>query len=210
MTIEVIGVGLGRTGTASLKLAIEQLGFGPCHHMLEVLQTEGAAARWSARARGEPIAWEDLLGGFRATLDWPSVYFWRELVEHYPNARVILTERDEESWFASISSTIFRALAAPLPREPGPVRDQRAMALDIIVERHFDNRAQDRAHVLDVYRRHNAAVRAQVSPDRLLVHDVSAGWAPLCRFLGVPVPAAPFPHANRGEEFRQGVGRDVT
>lgn len=210
MTVEVIGVGLGRTGTASLKQALELLGHGPCHHMLEVLQTQGAAVQWSARARGEPIPWSQLLGGYRAALDWPSVYFWRDLVRDFPAARIILTVRDPESWYASISGTIFRALAAPLPAEPGPVRDQRAMALDIIVQRHFDNRAHDRAHAIATYLQHNADVQSLVPRDRLLVYDVADGWAPLCAFLGVDVPETPFPHANRGDEFRQGVGRDVT
>lgn len=210
MTLEVIGVGLGRTGTASLKQAIEQLGLGPCHHMLEVLQTEGSAAQWSARARGEPVPWSRLLGGYRATLDWPSVYFWRDLVREFPTARVILTVRDPDRWYASIAGTIFRALSAPLPADPGPVRDQRAMALDVIVQRHFENRAHDRAHAIATYLRHNADVQAEVPRDRLLVYDVADGWAPLCAFLGVDVPETPFPHANRGEEFRQGVGRDVS
>lgn len=206
MSIEVIGVGLGRTGTASLKLAIEQLGFGPCHHMLEVLQNEGMGPLWSARARGEPVPWSRLLGGYRATLDWPSVYFWRDLVREYPGAKVILTLRDPQAWYASISATIFRALAAPLPSEPGPVREQRAMALDIIVERHFEGRAHDIEHALSVYARHNAQVQAEVPSGRLLVYDVARGWEPLCAFLGMPVPDAPFPHTNRRDEFPRGGG----
>lgn len=207
MSLEVIGVGLGRTGTASLKIALEQLGFGPCHHMLEVFPREGAAERWSARARGEDLPWAELFEGYRSAVDWPSVYFWRELVRDYPAARIVLTVRDAARWWDSISSTIFRALAAPLPSEPGPVRDQRAMARDIIVERHFEGRADDREHAIAIYERHNAAVQAEVPARRLLVYDVKDGWAPLCDFLDVPQPAAEFPHANRGDEFRQGVGR---
>ena len=84
----MLGIGLGRTGTASLKLALEQLGFGPCHHMLELFQRPGDAALWQARARGEAVGWDALLGGFRSTVDWPSVHFWRELVRDFPDAKV--------------------------------------------------------------------------------------------------------------------------
>jgi hypothetical protein len=205
--LDVIGVGLGRTGTASLKLALEQLGFGPCHHMLELFQRPGDAARWQARARGEAVGWDELLGGFRSTLDWPSVHFWRELVHDFPNAKIILTVRDPESWYDSISNTIFKALEQPLPQQDDAARGQRVMAKDIIVERAFDNRPLDKAHVLARYAAHNAAVQRSVPADRLLTYDVAQGWEPLCDFLGVPVPATPFPSANRRDEFHHGPGR---
>lgn len=205
--LDVIGVGLGRTGTASLKLALEQLGFGPCHHMLELFQRPGDAALWQARARGEAVGWDELLGGFRSSVDWPSVHFWRELVHDFPNAKIILTVRDPESWYDSISNTIFKALEQPLPQQDDAARGQRVMARDIIVERAFDNRPLDKAHVLARYAAHNAEVQRSVPAGRLLSYDVSRGWEPLCRFLGVPVPATPFPSANRRDEFHHGPGR---
>lgn len=205
--LDVIGVGFGRTGTASLKLALEQLGFGPCHHMLELFQRPGEAARWQARARGEAVSWDELLGGFRSAVDWPSVHFWRELVRDFPAAKIILTVRDPDAWYDSISNTIFKALEQPLPQHDDAARGQRVMAKDIIVERAFDNRLQDKAHVLARYASHNAEVQRSVPAERLLTYDVGQGWAPLCRFLGVPVPATPFPAANRRDEFHHGPGR---
>ena len=205
--LDVLGVGMGRTGTASLKLALEQLGFGPCHHMLELFQRPGDAARWQARARGESVSWDELLGGFRAAVDWPSAHFWRELVRDFPAAKVILTVREPNSWYDSISNTIFKALDQPLPQHDDAARGQRVMAKDIIVERAFGDRPLDKAHVLACYEAHNAQVQRSVPAERLLTYDVSQGWEPLCHFLGVPVPATPFPAANRRDEFHHGPGR---
>ncbi len=207
LRLDVIGAGLGRTGTASLKLALEQLGFGPCHHMLELFQRPGDAALWRARARGEPISWDRLLGGFHSAVDWPSAHFWRELVRDFPLAKVILTVREPDAWYDSIVNTIFKALDQPLPQHDDAARDQRVMARDIIVERTFDDRPLDKAHVLTRYAQHNAEVQRSVPAGRLLTYDVSKGWEPLCRFLGVPVPATPFPTANRRDEFHHGPGR---
>ncbi|WP_448506340.1 sulfotransferase family protein [Immundisolibacter sp.] len=205
--LDVLGIGMGRTGTASLKLALEQLGFGPCHHMLELFQRPGDAALWQARARGEAVSWDALLGGFHSTVDWPSAHFWRELVRDFPDAKVILTVREPEAWYDSISNTIFKALEQPLPQHDDAARGQRMMAKDIIVERAFDDRPLDKAHVLARYAAHNAEVQRTVPAARLLTYNVGQGWEPLCRFLRVPVPDAPFPAVNRRDEFHHGPGR---
>ncbi len=205
--LTVLGIGLGRTGTASLKLALEQLGHGPCHHMLELFSRPGDAQRWQARARGEAVSWDELLGGFHSTVDWPSVHFWRELVRDFPAAKVILTVREPDAWYDSISNTIFKALEQPLPQQDDAARGQRVMAKDIIVERAFDDRPLDKAHVLARYAAHNAEVQRTVPAARLLVYRVDDGWAPLCEFLGLPLPRTPFPQANRRDEFHQGPGR---
>ena len=205
--LAVLGLGMGRTGTASLKLALEQLGFGPCHHMLELFSRAGDAARWQARARGEPVGWDELLGGFRSTVDWPSVWFWRDLVRDFPDAKVILTVRDPNLWYDSIANTIFGALEQALPEHDLAARGQRIMAKDIIVERHFDNRPHDRDHVLARYAEHNAEVQRTVPAARLLTYDVAQGWDPLCAFLGVAVPDTPFPTVNRRGDFHHGPGR---
>ncbi len=205
--LEVLGIGMGRTGTASLKVALEQLGYGPCHHMLELFSRPGDAVRWQARARGEAVSWDELLGGFRSTVDWPSAYFWRDLVRDFPAAKVILTVREPEAWYDSISNTIFKALDQPLPQQDDAARGQRVMAKDIIVERDFSDRPHDKAHVLARYAAHNAEVQRTVPAERLLTYDVGEGWGPLCRFLGQAVPDAPFPTANRRDDFHHGPGR---
>jgi len=200
MALKVIGAGLGRTGTMSLKFALQQIGFDPCYHMMDVFQRQGDSEKWDAIARGGAPDWDDLFDGFQATVDWPSCHYWREIAKAYPDAKILLTERDPELWFKSISSTIFPQLdAAP---NADPRREaQRRMAHLIVIEQTFGGRL-DHDHVIDVYLRHNEAVKREVPPERLLIYDTPQGWEPLCEFLGVPVPDAPFPKTNTTEEFR--------
>lgn len=199
MSIEVIGAGFGRTGTLSLKTALERLGFGPCHHMLEVVARPQQSPRWAAAASGD-VDWDGLLEGYRAIVDWPGCAFWRELSAHYPEARVVLTTRDPQAWYRSIRNTIYEALTRA---DVEPLPDlQRSMAQHLILDRTFGGRLDDAAHAIAVFERHNRAVREQLPAGRLLEFDVSEGWAPLCAFLGRAVPEDPFPASNTTAEFR--------
>lgn len=200
MTLSIIGAGFGRTGTLSLKLALEQLGFGPCYHMNDVFTQAGHAQQWRDAFRSGDADWETLLQGYRATVDWPSAHFWRQLAGHYPAAKVILTVRDRDAWYESISTTIFPAQRRPLPPQDDPHYAQLVMPRELILHGTF-GQVEDKAHVLSIYDAHNAAVQAQITPPRLLVYDVKDGWAPLCAFLGVPVPGAPFPRSNTQQDF---------
>jgi hypothetical protein len=200
MTLKIIGAGFGRTGTLSLKFALEQLGFAPCYHMMEVWRGSGDSDKWEAIANGATPDWNDVFAGYPATVDWPSCHYWRDLAKAYPDAKILLTERDPEAWYKSIASTIF----PQLDTEPyaDPRREaQRRMAHLIVIEQTFGGRL-DRDHVIDVYLRHNEAVKREVPAGRLLVYDTPQGWGPLCAFLGVPMPDAPFPRTNSTEEFR--------
>jgi hypothetical protein len=197
MPLSVIGAGFGRTGTMSLKLALDRLGFGPCYHMVEVFKNPKAPGYWEAAADGETVAWEEVFAGYSSTVDWPSATFYRQLADAYPNAKVILTERDPESWFTSTQATIFSR----------PIRDDtqdgwQRMVLKVISDL-FDRRMNDKAKLIEVYRRHNEEVRRTIAPERLMVYDVAAGWGPLCRFLDVEVPHEPMPKVNSTDEFRQ-------
>ena len=146
---------------------------------------------------GEAIDWRPLLSQYRAIVDWPGAYFWRELASAHPDAKVILTVRDPERWCDSIQATIF-----PLLRQLEETGGE-SLPGDIVVERTFARKTTDRAHVTSVFAAHNEAVRESIDPDRLLVFDVKEGWGPLCAFLGVPVPERePFPHANATDEFK--------
>lgn len=198
MALDVIGAGLGRTGTTSLKLALERLGFMRCHHMTEAFAHPETAALWEAAAEGKPVDWEALLAGYRATADWPACHFYRDLARVYPKAKVILTVRDPESWFRSTQATIFKA------EHIGKV-EKRPMAgfMKKAILPTFDGRVNDREHAISVYERHIADVRRTIEPERLLVYDVADGWEPLCGFLSVPIPSEPFPHANTTDDFRQ-------
>lgn len=199
MPLDVIGAGFGRTGTKSLKFALEQLGFGPCHHMTEVLKTPGAAEPWAAAAEGKPVDWDGVFDGYRSAVDWPAADYWSELAEHFPQAKIILTVRDPESWFRSTQDTIFGPIYALMSGDPSAI----GVTMRAIAARHFGGRPNDRAACLAGYEAHTAAVRRDVPADRLLVLDVAEGWDPLCRFLGVNVPDTPFPRANSTDEFRQ-------
>lgn len=196
MTLAVIGAGLGRTATFSLKFALEHLGFGPCYHMSEVF----AGARrnvplWLDVVAGRPD-WDTIFDGFHSTTDYPACTYWRELAEHYPRAKVILTVRDADSWFESVSETIFSdAMQGNLKGTPIG-----AMMQGVIFDA-FGDKIGDRAFMTDWFVRRNAEVMEALSPERLLVFSPKEGWEPLCAFLGVPVPAEPFPRVNSRDEL---------
>ena len=197
MPLSVIGAGFGRTGTMSLKLALDQLGFGPCYHMVEVFKNPKASGYWEAAAEGKPTDWEEVFAGYRSTVDWPSATFYKELADFYPDAKVILTDRDPEAWFVSTQATIFS-----LNIRDDTDDDWQRMVLKVISDL-FDRRMNDKNKLIEVYNRHNAEVRRAIAPERLLVYNVCEGWGPLCAFLGVDVPEAPMPKANSTEDFRQ-------
>lgn len=219
--MDVIGVGFGRTGTASLKLALEQLGFGPCYHMREVMDRPDRARQWRRVGEGVPADWDELFGGFRATVDWPGAAYWRELVDAYPDAKVVLTVRDVDKWFDSAASTIFRF---PMRRHnaverllyrflclTNPASAEVPLMLDkVLWQREFGDRplghdAGSKAYAVDAYRRHVAEVIDYVPADRLLVYEVKQGWQPLCEFLERPVPDGSFPRVNETEEFNRDI-----
>jgi hypothetical protein len=197
MALKVVGAGFGRTGTLSLKSALEMLGFGPCYHMVEVFSRPEHVAMWHRLAFGGPIDWDLMFRDFGATVDWPSARWWREIAAHFPKAKVLLSLRDPEAWYKSMSETIYQPMKSPASdRAPELVRKQNEMVRKAIVADTFDDRFEDKAHALEVFNRHNQEVRDTIDPARLLVFDVREGWEPLCRFLEVPVPSEPFPRLN--------------
>jgi hypothetical protein len=199
----------------SLKVALEELGYAPCYHMVEVFARPEHAPLWQAAWRGEPVDWEGFLGGYEAAVDWPACSFYGELMERYPDAKVILTVRDPERWYESTRSTIYE-LSVVATRSPlfrlvfGAMRLLRFgrvgggnMADEVIWDGTFDGRFEDRRYAIEVFERHNAEVRRRVPRDRLLVYEVKEGWSPLCEFLGVEEPDVPFPHVNDTAEMRR-------
>jgi Sulfotransferase domain len=201
MALMVIGPAFGRTGTASLKLALEHLGFGPCHHMEEVFGHPEQVPFWQDAAAGRPADWETVFAGYRSQVDWPGAHWWRDLAAAFPAARVVLSVRPEEAWYASFSATIGVVMRdhETLPMPP-PVAAMVSAMVTVMTET-FGGLAPDKATALASYRRRIADVRAGIAPERLLVFDVAEGWAPLCGFLGVPVPDRPFPRVNTTAEF---------
>ncbi len=152
--------------------------------------------------------WDEMFASYQSACDWPSCSFYRELMAHYPDAKVILTLRDPKSWYKSVSSTLMPAMkkrqlgadgkpvGLGLPGIFGPL---------LIGEKTFGNDFSE-AHMIDVYERHNEEVKRTVPKDRLLVFEAKDGWEPLCEFLGVKVPSAPYPNMNTTEEFQARAG----
>ena len=196
MTMRVIGAGLGRTGTLSLKLALEHLGFGPCYHMLELMgKARERLPQWIQVVRGNPD-WEAIFEGFQSSVDYPTCYFWREQADHWPDAKVVLSTRDAEGWFESVNKTIM---------SPGSVESMRAGPfaefMNGTVLKDFGDRTNDREFMVDYFRKWEASVIAECPPERLLVHRPGDGWEPLCEFLGAPIPAEPYPRVNSSEDM---------
>jgi hypothetical protein len=202
VALEIIGTGFGRTGTLSLKGALEQLGFGRCYHMIEVAQNPGHSARWSAAQDGAHTDWVALFADYRATVDWPSTAFWRQIVDAHPHARVIHSERASDAWYKSVSRTIYPVMKNPAPPSAPPaMREQLEMVRKVILRGVFDDRFEDQAHAIAVYEAHNARVKREIPRDRLLVYEPGQGWEPICKFLDVATPATPYPKVNTTEEF---------
>ena len=205
MGLQIIGSGFGRTGTMSTKIALEQLGFGPCHHMTEVMANPDQPPHWDALAEGREVDWADVFAGYSSQVDFPGAAVWHQLSIAFPDAKVIHTERPEEEWWASYSKTIgkFFALRETMPLPP-PIAAIFETMDKLLIKDVFGG--LDRESSIKAYRRNNAKVREVIPADRLLVFTPADGWEPLCRFLGVATPAGDFPRSNTRDEFWQHFG----
>lgn len=200
MSLSVISAGFGRTGTMSLKLALEQIGFGPCHHMIEVIENgEAQVPLWNDAIAGQPD-YPTIFDGYHSAVDWPAAAFWKELADVYPDAKIVLSSRTAESWYNSISETILATVWAPDKWPPQAVEWFKMVTK--VLDRSLGD-AREKDELIAVFNAHEAAVKAAIPADRLLVHQAKDGWEPLCHFLGVPVPNGPYPRTNSKEEFFQ-------
>jgi len=206
--LQVIGVGMHRTVSKSVKVALERLGFVPCYHGMEALRRCRDGAHRLAAYEGAEVDWSVIFEGYRATLDWPTLHFWEQLATAYPDAKILLTDRDPERWWDSHVEMFQRGAEfgreltdeqRQWAEESGFARMQTALAT--IVPATFDGRVFDKAHCLRVFEQHYGRVRRTVPAERLLVYRVQEGWEPLCRFLGVDVPDEPFPRVNVGDNL---------
>jgi hypothetical protein len=204
MTMRVVGAGLGRTGTNSLKLALEQLLGGRCYHMLEVFGRPDDVGVWHAAVKGEPVDWDALFTDFSATVDWPSSAFWKPISQAFPDAVILLSSRDSEGWWNSADRTIFEGFRPEKAFEPSPWSE---MMLDLMAAT-FTKDLLDKDRAIAAYEAHNADVRATAPKERLVEWHPGDGWEPLCTALGVPIPDEPYPHTNSTEEFRARAGWD--
>ncbi|MEM7259584.1 MAG: sulfotransferase family protein [Pseudomonadota bacterium] len=193
MTLQVIGTGFGRTGTDSMRKALNRLGAGPTHHMLELHHDNPVRSLWLDLINGGNPEWEDLFNGYHACVDWPSAFYWPILINRYPDAKVLLTLRSADSWWTSFRATILRYILSNA--------DPQGFAQLLIADQVFSGRPDDRAHAIAVYKRNVDNVVATVPSDRLLIHRLGDGWAPLCQWLERPMPDGPYPSGNTTKEF---------
>ncbi len=205
MGLKIIGAGLGRTGTNSLKLALEELLGGPCYHVWEVRKRPADPDIWGDAYEGSKPDWEAFFDGYQAAVDWPCAPFWRELSEVFPDAPILLSVRDPDEWWTSASNTIFIAAAtyfAPDAPDDGWTRMGRGMCTS------FSPAWQDEWAAKAAYQAYNDNVRTTAPRDRLVEWNPSDGWDPICSALGLSVPDHPFPHVNSTAETRVELGLD--
>lgn len=200
MALDVIGAGFGRTGTLSMKNALEKLGFDPCYHMMEVFNNPGFDEHWKNAAYGEEMDWDEVFKGYKATVDWPGCSYWKELSDFYPEAKVVLSLRDPIRWHESTQNTIFSEKMMKR-RAEGPPNENRIGMMKKILGDTFDGRVADRDHAVAVFNAHTEEVKRTIAPERLLIFEVGEGWDRLCAFLGVDVPDEPYPRTNSRDEF---------
>ena len=201
MALKVVGAGVGRTGTHSLKVALERLLGAPCHHMVEVLGHPEQMPVLVDAIDGKPVDWDAFLAGYAAAVDWPLAGLWPEVLGANPDALVLLSVRDPEAWYESASNTIFVGMDRP-PEELGPWFS----AVRRLLSARFCNDFGDKAAMIAAFERHNASVREQVPADQLLEWAPGDGWQPICERLGLPVPDEPFPVTNTTDDFRAMMG----
>ena len=212
MSLKVIGTGLGRTGTYSLKLAIEQLGVGKCYHMVELFQQPERLKYFKKAEKGEKVNWNELFDGYKAAVDYPVARYYKKITEFYPEAKVIHTLRDPEEWYESASATIFWAsnpyslrilkMAVHLPFSSEARRRIPVLMYNRkLSELEFGKDLENKEKVIKRYNKHYEEVIKTIPDDRLLLFDPKSGWEPLCRFLKLPVPLIPYPKSNTRKEF---------
>jgi len=213
MALKIIGAGFGRTGTHSLKLALEELGFDRCYHMDNlIMETPEDVSYWMDARDGRPVNWDKLFDGFQSAVDIPTFLFYKELMQKYPEAKVILTVRNPESWYKSFNDTIIhqskpnvgRMLRTSVRLPFDKKLRQRLNLFKYVggaIKRFFPNGFQDKEAAIKFFNEWNQGVIATVPKEKLLVYEVKEGWEPLCKFMNVPIPQKPFPHSNTTQEF---------
>ena len=199
MTLKVIGAGPGRTGTMSLKHALEHLGYGPCHHMSACFGSRQQTRWFLEAAEGKAVDWNSVFNDFQAAVDWPAAAYYSELLKTFPDARVVFSYRHPEEWYRSVSETIFN-VASSIPawvRFLFPHAERLALMIEkTIWQNELGGKFQDRGHALNFFEERLKQVKAAVPQEKLLVHAAADGWEPLCAFLEVGVPNIPYPRLN--------------
>lgn len=212
--IKVIGAGFGRTGTLTLKHALERLGFGKCYHMEELLANPHHVEYWKPLFEGKEIDFDALFKGYQSTVDFPGYRMYKEIYKKYPSAKVILQVREPEKWYESALNTIYKAgpslpkkilMSFKMPFSPRLRKLVKVFMLadNYVWKRDFQGKFEDKAFAIKIFNDHIEEVKKNIPADKLLIYQVKEGWEPLCKFLNVPVPNEPFPVSNERLEFKR-------
>ncbi len=204
--LKLINAGLGRTGTTSLQVALERLGFGPGYHMFDIVSSDERLGQWERIVCDkQPADWEAIFDGYTSAVDGPCAIYYRQIMQAFPEAKIMLTVRDAEGWYRSTYDTLYQFALANRDN-PADIHSRQSrlyrFTSSMIWNGLFGGRFEDKDHAIDVFHRHNQGVVATIDPANLLVYDVRQGWDPLCAFLGVEVPAEDFPHLNDTQSMR--------
>ncbi len=214
--MKMIGVGFGRTGTMSLKAALEELGAGPCFHMIDLITGENKARdldQWVKVANDEPVDWTEVFDGWEATVDWPAATKWREIAAAFPDVPVLLNVRDFDGFYKSCANTIMAVkeaaaageLEQDASREP-PAPELWGVIDKLIWEGDFQGRFKDKEWAREMYWDRVETIKREIPADRLVYWELGDGWEPLADALGVEAPDKPFPHLHDTNEFRAEFG----
>lgn len=212
MSIKIIGAGYGRTATKSLQLALEELGYGKCYHMEELLRNPEGVKYWKNAMDKSKVDWDSLFSEYHSIVDFPGSIYYKELYEHYPEAKVILSIRDADSWYDSVYSTIFSFDPGPalklkvLFSMPFSVKARNLFKVIMLNNKSiwgklFEGKFKDKTYAIENYNAHNEEVKKSIPPDMLLIFEAKDGWEPLCNFLGKEIPSIPFPRTNKKDDF---------
>ena len=200
MSLKIIGASFGRTASLSLKKALEILGYKNCYHMSEVVTKPEHSELW-LRAWKREFIWDDIFDGYQAAVDWPVAAFWPQLMEAYPEAKIILSTREPEAWYESAKNTIFKSMDEGINSKNQEIRKRILMAKEIIVDGTFNGKLNDKKHCIKIYNENIARCKKEVDSDRLITFNPKDGWDSLCKQLACPIPNVDYPFINTTKEF---------
>jgi len=223
MSLKIIGAGFGRTGTKSLQLALETLGFDKCYHMEALFRNPEGVKQWASAYKEEPVDWDTLFQGYQSIVDFPGSIYYKELFQKYPDAKVILSIREPEGWYKSALKTIFAFDPGPaikiklllkMPFSATARNFFKVIQLNdkSIWAKFFEGKFKDKDYAINKFNSHIEEVKATIPENQLLIFEAKEGWEPLCNFLGVPIPETDYPRTNKGEDFHtwaKGIVKDV-
>jgi len=211
--MKVIGVGFGRSGTMSLKQALGELGAGPCFHMIDLIQDPSKVGPWHAAVFEGEMDWDAMFDGFESTIDWPGCTLWRDLIDAFPEAKVLLNYRDFDAFYRSLETTVYALRKAakegtlePDASRPQPVPELWEIIDELIFARDLQGSIEDRERVREICEQRLEEIQSTVPADRLTVWKLGDGWGPLCEMLDVHEPEHEFPHLHEAAEFRAKFG----